>query len=136
MRDRHDEIARLLAAPVEPDPPEALRERALAAARAAWERPTDRWQALWESRPLRVAWSVTAVLLLVANVVVRVTSKPASRVAIRPAAPRAARGAGELQAIVTLPRIRAEYLGFGAAPPARPQKAPARQPRQGSEDKS
>ena len=132
MSDHHDEIARLLAALGEPEPPNALRERALGRAQGVWPRPTaDRWIALWTSRPLRIAWAGAVAALVVANVAVRVARRA-------PTPSAASQGAGDsrqLQAITALPRLRPEYANaFGAGPAA---SAPAATTaRRGSEDKS
>ncbi len=109
MSGHNDEVTRLLAAIAEEEPPGALRERALAGARTAWERPADRWVALWESRPLRVAWSAAVVLLVAANVGVRATVHGGA-----PGGPtRASQGGmdqrNELQAVTGLPRLRPDY---------------------------
>ncbi len=126
MSDLHDESARLLAALREPEPPGALRARALAGARAAWERPADRWLALWESRPMRIAWAAAVVLLAAANIGVRVAPHAGPRA--RMASPTQADAANDdLQAITALPRLRPEYADVLSAGPA--AAAPKRNPR-------
>jgi hypothetical protein len=139
MNEPHHPITQLLSTFAEPEPPQALRERALAKARAAWERPAlDPWRRAWESRPLRLAWAGAVLALAIANVAVRAAAH-ASRGAQAPfaAASGATRG-NELQAVVALPRLRAEYVAIGTVPgntlaPSAPE--PAR-PLHGSEGKS
>ncbi len=136
MSERNDKSSRPLAALGEPEPPAALRERALAGARAAWERPAYRWQALWESRPLRIAWAAAVVLLVAANVAVRAPWR--SHGGPSAAAPRERSESRELGAVVALPRLRPEYAGTDAAARADAQRLapqPDGKPR-GSEDKS
>jgi len=137
MSERLEVIRRIVRAIGEPDPPPGLRERTLARAAAGWARPApDPWRRVWGSGPLRLAWAVAVAVLAVANVAVRTTLKPGVRVAARPTLAPAARGGGELQAIVALPRIRAEYLGTDGGPPAPAPKAPGPRKHHGSEDKS
>lgn len=116
MSDDHEEMARLLAAIEEPEPPRALRGRALARASAAGARKpaVDAWRRLWESRPLRLAWAVAVALLLAANVIIRTGSPSHPRMAAPIAASKEHQNSRELQAIVELPRIRLEHAGIDA----------------------
>ena len=139
MNDSHEEIRRLVSSAGAPEPPGELRERALARAREAWGRPArDPWRRAWESRPLRLAWAGAVLALAIANIAVR-TASHASRGAQPPsAASSGATRGNELQAVVALPRLRAEYVAIGTVPgntlaPRAP--APA-QPLHRSEDKS
>ncbi len=115
MSGHDDELARLLAAVAEEEPPRALRERALAAASSAWPDAdaVDPWRRLWESRPLRLAWVAVVVLLAAANLAVRVVGH--GRAAGQASSVTATVGAhnGELQAVVALPRLRPEYVSVG-----------------------
>ncbi len=115
MSDDHEEMARLLTAIEEPEPPRALRARALAGAEEAWTRggpAADRWRRLWESRPLRLAWAAAVVLLVGANLALRTGSR--ARPPASPAAAAAQERAGlkELQAVVELPKIRLHGTGI------------------------
>lgn len=116
MNDDRNDIARLLAALDEPEPPGALRERTLARAQSSWNRPPvpDSWNRVWHSRPLRLAWAAAVVALVVANAALRSGSQARPRTAAADAASREAAGLAELQAVVELPRIRPEYAGIGA----------------------
>jgi len=63
---------RLLAGLDSPRPPSGLRDRTLAAARAAGARPavpTGIWTRIWSSPTLRLAWAVTVAALLLAHTV-------------------------------------------------------------------
>ena len=116
MSGHDDELARLLAAVAEEEPPRGLRGRVLAAAHDA--RPeveeADPWRRLWESRPLRLAWVAVVVLLAAANLAVRVAGRGRPpRGSLLAAAPGGAHN-GELQAIVALPRLRPEYVALGS----------------------
>jgi hypothetical protein len=114
MTERHDPVARLLSALGEAEPPRPLRERSLARAQAAWSRPpaADPWSRLWHSRPLRLVWAATVVLLVAANVALRTGWHVRPRTAAADAASRERTGLEELQAIVELPRLRPEYAGI------------------------
>ncbi|MDD5564876.1 MAG: hypothetical protein PHQ91_14270 [Thermoanaerobaculaceae bacterium] len=141
MSDDHEEMAQLLAALEEPEPPRALRARALAGAEEAWTRggpAADRWRRLWESRPLRLAWAAAVVLLVGANLALRTGSR--ARPPASPAAAAAQERAGlqELQAVVELPRIRLGSAGLDA-PEGRatgPRTPAPKTPHHVTEDKS
>jgi hypothetical protein len=105
MNEHRDPLNRLLSTLDEPTPPRALRERSLTRAGEVWtsNQVADGWCRLWESRPLRLAWALSVLLLAAANVAVRVDSR------VHPS--RVSAAASELQSIVALPRLRSEYLG-------------------------
>ena len=101
-----------------PGPPDSLERRVFHAAAAALRAEPEAtiWDRLWNSRALRVAWSIATLALLLAHVAV-------SRGSERPA-PRSARvdPPSELREILTLPTIdissRAESLAMGRHPDA------------------
>ena len=68
--NQNDDLERELRALAPPPAPAGLRGDVLAAARAALRRESapDLWTRLWESAPLRLAWSLALVLLVVAHV--------------------------------------------------------------------
>lgn len=140
MSDDHEEMARLLAAIEEPEPPRALRGRAMAGADEAWARGpvADRWRALWESRPLRLAWAVAVLALVAANVVVRTGSPSHPRIPAAVATSEEHRDSRELQAIVELPRIRLHIAGVDVAEgrAAGPLAPEPKTPHHDTEDKS
>ncbi len=140
MKEHRDEVARLLAAIEEPEPPRSLRGRALTGADVAWARPPapDRWSRTWNSRPLRLAWAAVVVLLVAANLALGTGSR--ARPPASPAAAAAQERAGlkELQAVVELPRIRLGSAGLDA-PEGRPAGARIPEPKtphHDTEDKS
>jgi hypothetical protein len=114
MTERHDPVTHLLSALEEPEPPRRLRERSLARALAAWVQPpaVDPWSRLWHSRPLRLVWAATIVLLVAANVALRVGQQARLQVAAPAAASQDQADFQELQAIVELPRVWPEYVGM------------------------
>jgi len=116
MTEPHDPVTRLLATLEEPEPPRQLRERSLAQAQAVWARPpaADRWSRLWHSRSLQLAWAATVVVLVAANVALRVGPQTRPRTVASAPASRDQAGFKELQAIVELPRVRPEYAGIDA----------------------
>ncbi len=140
MSDDHEEMARLLAAIEEPEPPRGLRGLALAGAAAAGARTpaVDAWRRLWESRLLRLAWAAAVVLLVAANLALRTGSR--ARPPASPAAAAAQERAGlkELQAVVELPRIRLGSAGLDAPEgrPAGPRAPEPKTPHHDTEDRS
>jgi len=110
-----------------PAAPPELREKVLAAARAALLEPPrrpDAWARLWESRAARLAWAASVLLLLGGHALV---PRPHAG---RPAA-LAARGAdAEIAAIGRLPRLDldARPLRAEARPPAPHRVPPAHAP--------
>ena len=86
-----------------PRPPAELREATLATAVARWSHPADvdHWRWIWESRPIRVAWGATVVVLVAMILVLpRKTARP-----------RASRSTpDELQEVISLPRLRTGYV--------------------------
>jgi len=116
MSEHHDPVKRLVSALDDSEPPRLLRERTLARAQAAWARPpvADPWSRVWHSRPLRLAWAATVVVLVAANVALRSGSQARPRTATPQAAVQERARLEELQAVVELPRIGPEYAGIGA----------------------
>ncbi len=140
MNDHHDPVKRLLSTITEPEPPQALRERSLARAQAAWTPPrvADPWSRLWHSRPLRLVWAAAVALLVVANVALRIGPRARPQADAVAAASRERAGLEELQAVVELPRLRPEYVGVDA-PRGRETRPPGldlTNRRHGLEDKS
>jgi hypothetical protein len=90
-----------------PGPPPKLRDRALGAGIDALQRDpaSDVWERLWHSRPLRMAWSLSVVILAAAHLVIGPIGGAASRTPpITVASSGEALGA-ELEEIARLPRI-------------------------------
>ena len=84
------------------------------------------WDRLWESRPLRVAWGMATLGLLLANVGLSLpTSAPRSEGNMRTADRRQAR---EIHELLALPQVeispRAEARFFGTRPRPEPTEAP------------
>jgi hypothetical protein len=104
-----------------PGAPPELRARVLEASRAALlagPAPRDRWSLLFASRPLRLAWAASVLLLLAGHALL-----------VRPAPPRTD-AAAELAAIRSLPRIDPDARSLGASPdaPGRPAPPPRHDP--------
>lgn len=98
-----------------PAPPE-LRARVLAASRAALlagpARP-DRWSLLWESRPLRLAWAASLLLLLAGHaLLVGPGSSPVEAAAL-PLSRSVSGADAELAAIGRLPRLDPDVRSLG-----------------------
>jgi len=102
-----------------PGAPPGLKARVLVAARAALraepERP-DRWSLLWSSRPLRLAWAASFLLLLAGHAVLVRPSRPQGQAAA-PALPRPGNEADdELAAVGRLPRLDPDARPLSAGP--------------------
>ena len=82
----------------------------------AAESETGVWDRLWDSRPLRAAWAVTTLGLLVAHVTLSVTPDR-GRSAASVASQEEQREAEELRELLALPTIeispRAERMAMG-----------------------
>jgi hypothetical protein len=120
MKEREDEIARLLAALGGARAPDALRERTLARARQAWTHEglvgnpvADPWRRVWESRTLRVAWAVTVLVLLL--LAFAPLPGPPSRSQAAAAASASDADTRELQAVLRLPRLDLGLVSVEAA---------------------
>ncbi len=100
-----DPLGRLLAGARPPEPPASLRGRVLARAAAvlAGEEATDPWRRIWESRPLRLAWAASVLLLAGANLLLPPRRETA--VAVTPPSP----SDPDLASAGHLPRLRAAY---------------------------
>ena len=122
-----------------PGAPPELKERVLAASRAALlsapARP-DRWNLLWESRPLRLAWAASVLLLLAGHIVVVRPSRPKDETAAVPLSRAAGEADAELAAISCLPRLDPDALPIGAGPdrPSQPSLPP--EPEQPKENRT
>lgn len=106
MNDETGVVERLLAGLSPAEPPRGLQEQVLRGARQALAREAGRdvWTRLWESRPLRVAWAVSIVVLVACHV--GLTELRSGRTPIAAQTARAARGGnGELAAFGGLPRL-------------------------------
>ncbi|HQN94981.1 MAG TPA: hypothetical protein PLM61_01345 [Thermoanaerobaculales bacterium] len=96
-----------------PRPPDSLRARSLAAARAATAKSktrSDSWMRLWQARAARLAWAAAVAGLVLAHVVLSV---PARSTTAHGGSALLLAGAGpdpELAATVTLPRLRSNRL--------------------------
>lgn len=102
---------------VPPGAPPELKARVLAASRAALlarpERP-DRWNLLWESRPLRLAWAASLLLLLAGHAVLVGPDRPRAEAAALPLSRSASGADDELAAIGRLPRLDPDARPVGA----------------------
>jgi hypothetical protein len=106
MKDKPNVVEKLLSGLVPPELPHELQERVLRGARRALahEAGRDVWTRIWESRPLRVAWALSVVVLAVCHFgITELRSGPAS--AARQAAQSGRAGNGEVAAIGRLPRL-------------------------------
>jgi hypothetical protein len=112
-----------------PGAPPDLRARVLAASRAALlaapARP-DLWTLLWVSRPLRLAWAASLLLLLAGHVVLVRPSRPRIEAATLPPSRSVSEAEAELAAIGRLPRLDpdARSLRSGPAEPPSPSRPP------------
>ena len=66
------QLERILETSRPPHPPPELRHRTLHSASEAMNPPPvwDRWTRIWDSRPLRLVWAVTVIILIAANVLI------------------------------------------------------------------
>jgi hypothetical protein len=117
-----------------PGPPPELREKVLAPAREALAKEVvpDVWTRIWESRPLRLAWAVAAVLLVIANFGISVRRHSGGAVVSRFAAGTGAESereaARELAALVALHPIDdtvQPLAGRGTVNASPPRRRPA-----------
>lgn len=103
---------------VPPGAPPELKARVLTASRAAFlagpGRP-DRWSLLWESRPLRLAWAATLLLLLAGHAVLVGPDRPRAESAAVPLSLSASGADDELVAIGRLPRLDPDAQPLGAS---------------------
>ncbi|MEX1308982.1 MAG: hypothetical protein AB1Z65_01045 [Candidatus Sulfomarinibacteraceae bacterium] len=96
-----------------PQAPPGLRQRVIAAARAAAEGDDepDRWARIWESRPVRLAWAASIGALIFGHLVI---GGPVGRRSAQPAIPLAAavETDHELAEIVGLERMTVDLPGW------------------------
>ena len=96
-----------------PQAPPELRQRVIAAARAAADRADepDLWARIWESRPVRLAWAASIGALIYGHLVIGGSIAPRSA---RPAMPLAAavEADNELAEIVGLERVTVDLPGW------------------------
>jgi hypothetical protein len=105
MNDNSRSVEKLLAVLHPPEPPPGLQEKTLRGAREglAREAGRDAWTRIWESRPLRVAWGLSVVVLVICNLGIG-ELRPARGVAGAPAARSARDGNGQI-GLGRLPRL-------------------------------
>jgi hypothetical protein len=100
-----------------PAPPARLRARVLTAARNAdtIDSSADLWHRLWSSRPLRVAWAASVVILIIGHLLIG--SKGSQAPPTGPTLPVtvAVTNAGELAEVAELGRLTAELPGWEVA---------------------
>lgn len=117
MNEKRGAPADPLAGLVPPGAPPELKARVLAASRAALlagpGRP-DRWSLLWESRPLRLAWVASLLLLLAGHAVLVGPDRPGAGAAALPLSRWASGADDELAAIGRLPRLDPDARPLGA----------------------
>lgn len=122
MKETRGTPADPLAGLAPPGAPPELRVRVLAASRAALlaePEPRDRWKTIWESRPLRLAWAASFLLLLGGHAVLVRPSHSRTERATLPLSRSVREADAELAAIGRLPRLD---------PDARPLTAGADEP--------
>jgi hypothetical protein len=122
-----------------PGVPPELKARVLAASRAALlaepSRP-DRWSVLWASRPLRLAWAASVLLLLAGHAVLVRPDSPQNQAAA-PAVSRSVNEAdAELAAIGHLPRLDPDARPLGASPVRPSQHSLPPEPEQPEENRT
>lgn len=106
MKDEPEVVERLLAGLAPPKPPRGLEERTVRGAREAMvcEAARDAWTRIWESRPLRIAWAVSVVALVLCHLSITELRSVSGKAGTQTA--RVAReGNGELAAIARLPQL-------------------------------
>ena len=116
MKETRGTPADPLAKLAPPGAPPELRARVLAASCAALlaePEPCDRWKTLWESRPFRLAWAASFLLLLAGHAVL-----------VRPRPPRTEAAALPLSQSVS--EADAELAAIGHLPPLDPDARPLR----------
>jgi hypothetical protein len=100
-----------------PRAPEALRERALDAARRAMDAPpATLWERAWESRAARLAWAASVLLLLGGHAALSLWPRgAAARAGDSPLMVRGEQStSAELAEIVAIPRIHPAAAAVGA----------------------
>jgi len=112
MTDKKQDAETILAALEPPGPPDGLRDRVLRRAGAALDRPTaqDRWARIYVSRPLRAAWAVMVLVLVVANILLPRANRRSRESFVEGATGRIP----ELREVVDVPRLREAYVSFDA----------------------
>ena len=112
MTDQRQDTETILATLEPPGPPDALRDRVLRRAGAALDRPPaqDPWARIYVSRPLRAAWAVMVLVLVVANIFLPRANRRSRESFVEAAAERIP----ELREVVVVPRLREAYVSFDA----------------------
>jgi len=117
-----------------PPPPAELRDKSLRAATDALRRPPvlDRWTRVWESRPLRLAWTAAVACLLLAHALIPTVLQPAPATAQGfPLHHLSQSTEEEIRVIATLPRLDLDarsLSGAVSAAAARPEAAETQSP--------
>jgi hypothetical protein len=106
MKHEPEVVERLLAGLSPPEPPPGLQERTLRGARQVLTREAARdvWTRIWESRPLRIAWAVSVVVLVLCHFSITELRSVSGKAGTQTAGV-ARDGNGELAAIARLPRL-------------------------------
>jgi len=106
-----------------PGAPPELKIRVLAASRVALlaePEPRDHWKTIWESRPLRLAWAASFLLLIAGHAVLAPSGRPQGQAATPSVSRPVSEADAELAAIGHLPRLDpdARPLSAGAGEPS------------------
>ena len=98
-----------------PEPPAELREATLAAATSRWSHtaPPDGWRRIWESKPLRLVWTATVVVLVAWNAALPRKVAPSRDVTAE---------SNEVRDVVKLPRLRAGYVAAAPEPKSKKEE--------------
>ena len=133
MKETRGTPADPLAGLAPPGAPPELKARVLAASlKALLSAPArpDRWSLLWTSRPLRLAWAASLLLLLAGHAVLVRPSRPRAETAALPLSHTVSEADAELAAIGRLPRLDPDARPLGAGPdgPTRPALSPRHEP--------
>jgi hypothetical protein len=126
MKETRGTRAAPLADLAPPGAPPELKARVLAVSRAALlagPEPRDRWRALWDSTPLRLAWAASLFLLLAGHAVLVRPNRLRTEAAISPPSASVSEADAEVAAIGHLPSLD---------PDARPLNAGSGEPSTGS----
>lgn len=123
MKETRGTPADPLAGLAPPEAPPELRARVLAASRAALlaePEPRDRWKTVWDSRPLRLAWAASLLLLVAGHAVLVRPSRPRTEAAALPLSRSVGEADAELAAIGHLPPLDpdARPLSAGSGEPS------------------
>lgn len=139
MKDPRTPPPAPLAGLAPPAAPPELREKVLAAARAALLEPPpspDAWSRLWESRVARLAWAAAVLLLLGGHALVSRSHEDRTPAPTSTALADATRSTdAEIAAIGRLPRLDLDARPLSAEPPlptprhVPPAHAPAKETR-------